>query len=238
MAIETFKRYEKKFRINHQTYENIVEGIRSHMHLDTFNKDGHCYTVSNIYYDTWDNILIGRSIMKPVYKEKLRLRAYGVPTLDTSVFLEIKKKYKGIVNKRRTKIKLKEAYDFVDKGIYPNDNPRVRKQVLHELEYLLHMYDLKPMVYLSYDRWAYHDNTDPDFRVTFDTNITTRREDLRLESGSYGQKLLPEGTYIMEVKTLTAIPLWFIEILSKNAVYANSFSKYGTEYKMYCEKRD
>jgi len=236
MAIETFKRYEKKFLLDREKFECISKCLEDYMEPDKFNIDGNCYTISNIYYDTESDELIRRSITKPVYKEKLRLRSYGKPTLEDIVFLEIKKKFKGVVNKRRTKLTLAEAYDFIDNGIIPEEQPYINRQVLHELQYFFEIYDLKPAVYLSYDRWAYFSKEDTDFRITFDTNIRTRRTDLRLESGSYGDLLLPEDTWLMEVKILNAIPLWFVKILSECEVYANSFSKYGTEYNKKIEK--
>lgn len=231
MAIETFKRYEKKFKLTTKQHDEIVAKMSEYMKPDKYNLDGKCYTIANIYYDTESDELIRRSIDKPVYKEKLRLRAYGTPSLDDKVFLEIKKKFKGIVNKRRTKLKLGEAYDFIHKRIRPEDRPYINKQVLNELEYFLDIYDVHPALYLSYDRWAYFGKEDREFRITFDTNIQTRREDVGLELGPYGEQLLPPDTWLMEVKTLTAIPLWFVDILTECGAYSNSFSKYGTEYK-------
>lgn len=56
---------------------------------------------------------------------------------------------------------------------------------------------------------------------------------MRLEHGSYGNKLLPDGQYLMEVKISGAVPLWFAKIISGLNIYPVSFSKYGTEYKQY-----
>jgi hypothetical protein len=233
MAIETFKRYEKKFRIDDDLFHQIVERISTHMDPDAYNLNGQTYKIANIYYDTDTDWLIRNSLQKPVYKEKLRLRAYGVPKMDDKVFLEIKKKYKGVVNKRRSKLILKEAYEFIKTGQMPPKQPFMNMQVVSELAYFLQVYQVHPAVYLSYDRFAFFDREDPDFRVTFDRNITTRRENLHLEAGSYGSQLLPEGQWIMEAKTRIALPMWFTDILSEFNVYSDSFSKYGTEYANY-----
>ena len=106
-------------------------------------------------------------------------------------------------------------------------------QVVNEIEYFLQMYDLYPKVYLAYDRRAYYAKDDFDFRVTFDTNIRSRREDVRLEMGNHGTQLIGNEVWLMEVKSSMAVPLWFTQILSEAKVYATSFSKYGTEYKKY-----
>ncbi|MGN1084712.1 MAG: polyphosphate polymerase domain-containing protein, partial [Lachnospiraceae bacterium] len=174
-----------------------------------------------------------RSLEKPVYKEKLRLRSYGVAAPEDKVFLEIKKKYKGLVNKRRTKLKLAEAYEFVRTGKVPPYQPYMNTQVLNELCYFLHRMELVPAVFLSYDRVALFGKENKEFRVTFDRNITTRRYDLGLHYGVYGEKLLPEDEWIMEVKIDRAMPLWMTKLLSEFQIYPASFSKYGTEYKNY-----
>lgn len=231
MAIEVFSRYEKKYLITQENFIWLLEKIEPYMNPDKFNKNGKLYNIANIYYDTQNDALIRASIEKPVYKEKLRLRSYGVPNLEDEVFLEIKKKYKGLVNKRRTRLHLKEAYDLVERGINPVDKPYVNSQVLNEIKYFLSLYDLSPKVYLTYDRMAFFDKVDGDFRVTFDTNIRTRRQDVRLEAGNHGQLLLENDLWVMEVKSSGAVPLWFTALLSEKEIYSNSFSKYGTEYK-------
>lgn len=231
MAIEVFSRYEKKYLIDDSTYRYIIDSISDYMVPDKYSKNGEFYNIANIYYDTPDDALIRASIEKPVYKEKLRLRSYGVPELDDKVFLEIKKKYKGLVNKRRTKLKLCEAYDLTMDGIYPEIQDYMNPQVLSEIEYFFKMYELQPKVYLTYDRRAYFATDDSDFRVTFDTNIKSRRTDVRLEMGNHGDLLIGNDVWLREVKSSMAVPLWFTEILSNAKVYATSFSKYGTEYK-------
>ena len=235
MAIEVFNRYEKKYMMDEDTFYKLTDRIADYMNPDAYNRNGEAYRISNIYYDTDNDQLIRASIEKPVYKEKLRLRAYGTPELTDTVFVEIKKKYNGIVNKRRTSMTLNEAYKFLNDNICPDDNHerRINRQVLHEIEYFKDFYKLQPKLYLSYDRFAYFEKDDGDFRITFDKNITTRREDVRLEHGSYGNKLLPEGRYLMEVKISGAVPLWFTKIISGLNIYPVSFSKYGTEYKQY-----
>lgn len=207
---------------------------KKYMVPDMYNRDKEFYQICNIYCDTVDNRLIRASIEKPVYKEKLRLRSYGTPDIDANVFVEIKKKYNGIVNKRRTSMSLREAYDYLNNNIYPDmNNVHINKQVFREIDYFKKYYNIIPKLYLSYDRRAYFERDDGNFRVTFDKNITTRRYELGLEYGSYGKKLLDKGTYLMEIKINRAVPLWFTRILSELRIYPVSFSKYGTEYKRY-----
>lgn len=246
MAIEVFNRYEKKFIIDDDTCNMLKEEFSKYMEADSHSRDGAIYTISNIYYDTPDNELIRRSIEKPVYKEKLRLRSYGTVPLDAKVFLEIKKKYNGLVNKRRTKILLSDAYRFIESKHFTNGDGSLdipdfmNRQILKELTFFLERYEnLEPALYLAYDRCAMFGINDKDLRVTFDKNIITRRYDLGLHYGNYGDKLLEDGKWIMEIKVNHTMPMWMVELLSKHEIRSTSFSKYGTEYKgMITEKAD
>lgn len=230
LSIEVFNRREKKYIINEDMLHIIQEEIAPYMEADKHNPNNQTYTISNIYYDTPNNDIITRSIQKPVYKEKLRLRGYGVPKLEDKVFIEIKKKYDGIVNKRRSKIVLKDAYEFIKDKRISSVEEYMNEQIIKEIEYFLSTDEIIPALYLAYDRYAYFDKTDSDFRLTFDTNIRTRRDRLRLELGDEGKSLLDEGKWIMEIKATNAVPLWFARVLSKHKIYPMSYSKYGTEF--------
>ncbi|MGN1093111.1 MAG: polyphosphate polymerase domain-containing protein [Monoglobaceae bacterium] len=231
MAIEVFNRYEHKYMLDKETYEAVIDIVEKHMEIDAHNENRKPYTIANIYYDTQDDLLIRTSLSKPEYKEKLRLRAYGVPQKDSKVFLEIKKKYKGLVNKRRTKIALSDAYDFVETGNMPESKGYMNEQVVKEIDYFIHLYDLRPKLYLAYDRIAYFERENADLRISFDTNIRSRRYDVRLENGDFGEELLCGEYYLMEIKTSYAKPLWLVDMLSTLNIKRQSFSKYGTEFK-------
>ena len=231
MAIEVFNRYEHKYMLDRETFEKVIKIMDEHMVMDSHNEGHTPYTIANIYFDTPDDYLIRTSLSKPEYKEKLRLRAYGVPGIDSKVFLEIKKKFNGIVNKRRTKLKLSEAYRFISSGKAPEVKDYMNTQVLHELEYFLKIYDLSPKLYLAYDRIAYFEKDNKDLRISFDMNIRSRRYDLALEDGDHGERLLPDDVYLMEIKTSLAKPLWLTHMLTELDIKRTRFSKYGTEFK-------
>lgn len=237
MAIEIFNRFEHKYKLDSKTLQKVLAVIDEHMELDCHCGKHSLYTIANIYYDTNDNSLIRASLSKPVYKEKLRLRSYGIPDMDSKVFLEIKKKYRGLVNKRRTTLELKEAYDFIKTGAAPEIKDYMNGQVVNELEYFLNSYNLLPKVYIAYDRLAYFEKGNDDLRISFDTNIRTRRYDLALEAGDYGSRLLNDDVWLMEIKTSLAKPLWLCEMLSELEIRDSSFSKYGTEYEKMLAKQ-
>ncbi|WP_138493644.1 polyphosphate polymerase domain-containing protein [Paenibacillus pinistramenti] len=231
MAIEVFNRYENKYLMDTQAFNGIYSRLMEYMELDANNKDNKFYAISNLYYDTDQHTLIRSSLSKPKYKEKLRLRAYGVPAPDAKVYLELKKKVFGLVNKRRTSLKLQEAYEFVRTGQPPVYREGMNQQVIQEIEYFLSRYELKPMVYLAYDRIAMFCRGNRDLRITFDTNIRSRRYDLKLEAGDYGEQLMEQGQWLMEVKAEKTIPVWLSKLLSEHQMYRTGFSKYGNEYK-------
>lgn len=215
-----FRRYEKKYVLNKYQYNELIKSIN-----DDIIKDKYWFeTICNIYYDTNDFDLIRKSLEKPIYKEKFRLRSYGVPSLDTLVFLEIKKKYNGVVGKRRETFKLRDAYDFIN-------YKTVHNQIEKELKYGFEQYNLYPKLYLAYDRYSYYDKNNKDLRITFDTNIRYRNYDLLLENGDYGEKLFNTEMYIMEIKTLDSLPLSWTKKLSQLKIYPSSFSKYGEIFK-------
>lgn len=223
MAQETFKRYEKKYMLTTEQYQRLLLLLNDKVEKDEYGK----YTIHNIYFDTPDYQLIRTSLEKPLYKEKFRLRSYGLPTQEDTVYLEIKKKYDGIVYKRRKSMTLKAAEAYLYHGIRPHSD----NQILHELDWFLQRYPLEPKVYLSYDRNAYKGIEDSELRITFDSNINCRTNHLTLTSSYIDQSLVQPNQILMEIKFAGAMPLWLSIVLAQLDIYSSSFSKYGTYYK-------
>ncbi len=232
MAKLTFKRCEKKFLLSLGQYEMLKsEILKNGMVYDKYCKGGVVYKIYNIYFDDDENSVIRKSISHPKFKEKFRMRSYFIPKSgEDTVFLEIKRKIKGTVVKRRATLTYKEALDFIENGTRPDTDDYLENKVLDELEYYMSIHNVRPKVFISYERMAFFGGDDPDFRVTFDRNITTRRTDLRLDMGVYGDKLLADDEVLMEVKIPGSIPIWFSDLLARHEIYISGFSKYGNEY--------
>lgn len=228
MIQKVFNRYEKKYMLTRQQYEAIRQRMEPYMEEDQYG----LHTIRNIYYDTEDDELIRTSLEKPKYKEKFRVRCYGEPNAESNYFLEIKKKYKGIVNKRRIVMKPQEAKAYLENG----EKPKEQSQIFREVDYVWNHYQLMPKVYLAYDRIALFGKEDAEFRVTFDQNIRSRDFDLLLEKDTDTTKLLKDGYYLMEVKIFNAMPLWFVKVLTELEIHSTSFSKYGNVYRRNLEK--
>lgn len=220
-----FERYEKKYVITETQKEKLLSLIGGKLIPDEFGES----TVCNLYFDTPDYRLIRASIERPLYKEKLRLRSYGIPQESSNVFVELKKKYKGVVYKRRVNMTYGEAVDFLCRRNFP----ALDAQVYGEIAYFMGFYhSLRPTVSIFCDRTAYFSSEDRDVRVTFDRNIRFRNRMLDLSNGSDGEPVLESGLYVMEVKTLGAVPLWLSSVLGELEIYPRAFSKYGKAYEM------
>lgn len=219
-----FERVERKFLLTPAQYAGLMRTLPEYMQADQYGES----TILSLYLDTEDSLLIRRSLEKPVYKEKLRLRSYGVPREMDNVFLEVKKKVRGVVYKRRICLPLAQAMECLAQGSVP----AAGGQIGREIAYMLRRYRLRPAVLLAYDRTAYAElEPSPNrLRITIDRDIRSRQTDLDLRLGAAGELLLAPGMRLMEIKTAHAIPLWLCAVLDQNEIRPTSFSKYGRVY--------
>lgn len=226
-----FKRYELKYAVNFEQKAKIIKALLPYMQEDKYGR----VTVRNIYFDTDSYLLVRRSIEKPVYKEKLRLRAYEKSQCDSIVFAELKKKYQSVVYKRRIALPQDKAMEW----LCGNSSCNKQTQITNEIDYFLKLYkSLHPVAFISYERDAYTARDGSDFRVTFDRNILFRQNDLSLTGEVYGTPLLRNGTSIMEIKCSGGIPLWMTDLLTRERIFKTQFSKYGKAYENFIFKKD
>lgn len=218
----TFERYEMKYLIPEGKAGRFLAEISERMHVDSFGRT----TVMSLYCDTDRDDLILRSIGKPYYKEKLRVRSYGIPEGGSHVFVEMKRKCGSTVYKRRTSMTLDEAGRFLLDGTLPQDG-----QIEMELAYFRERYRLLPKMVICSDRTGYAGNDEPFLRLTIDRSVRYRTEDLRLDMGDGGQELLDRGSLLAEIKIPGSMPLWLTDTLSSLKLYPSPFSKYGEAYK-------
>ena len=215
-----FERYEKKYCLSTAQQRFLLEAMKPYMRPDEYG----AYTICSIYYDTRDWRLIRSSIEKPIYKEKLRVRSYGVPEEDSPVFVELKKKYDGVVYKRRIALPIREIDGFL------NGPDGGGSQIGREIRYFQSFYRTEPKIFIGYDRLAFAGTDDPRLRITFDTNLRWRDTDLDLRLGDRGAPIALPGDTLMEIKIPGACPLWISRLLSEVRAFPTSFSKYGACY--------
>ena len=223
-AIKTsFERYEKKYFLTPDQYRLFKERLTPYVKADEYPT----YTLCNIYYDTDDYRLIRASLEKPIYKEKLRVRSYGVPGADSNVFVELKKKCDGVVYKRRITTTPFNAQCLLNGFRTQAQN----NQISNEIAYFQQFYHATPKAFIAYDREAYQGIENSDLRITFDTNLRYRLDNLSLQAGDYGEPIIKGNSYLMEIKIPGICPLWLSRLLSELKIYPTSFSKYGECYK-------
>ena len=219
MKGDKFARIEQKYILNEEEYRKIQKYIKKNFLKDKYYES----KITNIYFDNYNNEMMINSIEKPPFKKKVRVRSYG----DGYYYLEVKEKYKGIVYKRRIKLTKEEFDDYMNKGIIPNIN---NKQIMNELDYYIKYYGIKPYIYVAYDRLSYYSKDDTEFRITFDTNLRYRFDNLCLSDEYENREYFNEKKYIMEVKAMGSLPYEFVRYLSHCKIYPGSFSKVGSIY--------
>ncbi len=225
MDVKTvFKRYELKYLLDEEAFGQVLPVLNMHMVPDTYAHS----SIRNVYLDTNDDLLVRRSIEKPLYKEKLRFRSYGEPDGGSKIFVELKKKYDSVVYKRRLTMPLHEAVDWFSQEDYSFPDCQIGR----EIDFLKKRYpSISPSMLVCYERDSYRSLDGTDLRITIDSDIIARREDVRLDSDVDGYSVLPDGYRLMEIKTLYGYPSWLNEVLNANRLYKTSFSKYGNAYK-------
>ena len=218
-----FERYEKKYLLTIAQQQFLLHEMQPHLQQDQYG----AYTICNLYYDTEDYQLIRTSLEKPIYKEKLRVRSYGVPENGSTVFIELKKKFNGVVYKRRITTSVNLVTPFL-KGTLPVD---YYGQIGCEILWAQQHYHAAPKVFIGYDRLAFSGTDDPELRITFDSGLRWRNTELDLRLGDHGAFFMPQNQVLMEIKLPSACPLWLSRLLSDAGVFPTTFSKYGTCYR-------
>jgi len=224
-----FKRYEKKYIITQEQHFLLENIFSRHMKPDSFGK----YLVQNLYYDTdgWD--VIRTSIEKPLYKEKMRLRCYGEMNQENVLFLELKKKYRGIVYKRRMTVPAKAFPAGSVRDVVRADV----SQIARELDFYLKANAVYGKIYISYWRSAFVGAEDGDLRVTFDTDMRFRLDCLEYIRPGEGHFILPQEKILMEIKTPGGIPVWLARTLCEKKIFPTPFSKFGVCYTEHIMKK-
>lgn len=219
---DTFERIEKKYKINAETYQLLLPELLRYMSIDQYGLS----TICNVYYDTPQYDLIRNSLQKPVYKEKLRIRSYGIPDETAPVFVESKKKWQGVVYKRRIQLTMQEGREYLNLRKTPGNDSQIRR----EIDYFLDFYRPIPRMFIAYDRIALFGKEDASLRLTLDFNIRARGDDLDLTKGDRGKLLMERGDVLLEIKIAGAYPLWLSSLLSEYKIFQTSYSKYGNAY--------
>lgn len=213
---DTFERVEHKYLMTIPQATQFYQWIEPYIQPDIYP----FYKLYNIYYDAMDYRMISRSIEGPLYKEKLRVRSYGELDNNPFIYAEMKKKYNGVVYKRRIQVPTSQMHT-----IFQNDS-----QIGKEITYMQKFYDADKKVFIAYDRHAFQAKQEADVRITFDTNIRYRLNHLELNDAYEDIPLINAQQVLVEVKVMHRYPLWLTHALTNTHIQRTSFSKYGTIY--------
>ncbi|CAG9621395.1 polyphosphate polymerase domain-containing protein [Sutcliffiella rhizosphaerae] len=237
MAKEFFSRYELKYLIPYDIYLQLVKEMKPYMRNDKFGVEGK-YNIVSLYFDSPDYRIYNETRNKLLFRQKLRLRVYNEVSIEDPAFFEVKQKYKKVVNKRRTKLPLKDAYRYLNHSEFylPGDLAISNPQIMNEVHSFRSLYNLQPEVLVSYDRQAFHGIYDEDLRVTFDYNLLCRSYDLKLENGPYGKNFVDQDKVIMEVKVTHSVPVWLSNLLSEYMCPRQSVSKFCNSIDLMAEE--
>ena len=218
--LTVFCRTEKKYLLTAEQYRAFSDAVSGYLTPDEYGKS----TVLSHYLDTRDHRLIRASLDAENYKEKLRVRSYGVPdSRDGTVFFEIKKKCDGIVYKRRVPMTYAEAETFLTTSVPPRDS-----QIARELAYSLRFYGFPmPSVLIACEREAFF--CGDGLRLTFDSDVRYSFG-VPLLSSDGGKPLFRDGEVLLEVKCGGGMPLWLTGTLDRLGLFPASFSKCGAAY--------
>jgi SPX domain protein involved in polyphosphate accumulation len=228
-----FNRYERKYIVTSEQKNELIQFFKDYLIFDPYSIDGKSYTIYSVYFDTQDFGVIRNSISKPKFKDKLRMRSYTCPVKPQDmIFLEIKKKFDGRVNKRRINLTYEQAQFYLERGIKPTFDDYMDNQILNEIDYFIHVHRARPGAFISYERVAMM-STQDELRLTFDHNILFRNKNVDLMHKGGISLLEDESKWLMEVKSNDNFPLWLARKLSEYELYSQSFSKYGKAYKQY-----
>jgi len=226
---ESFARVEIKYMLTPDQEEAMEKALRAHGFSWT---DFGSPAVQSLYYDTPDHRLIRESLARPAYKEKLRLRAYGEPGTQKTSFVEVKKKYRGVVYKRRVALPLEEAY----LGLGRKELSGEAGQVGREAIWMVRRYGLEPSAVIAYDRYAWFSEKEPDLRVTFDRNLSFRANHLDLAGRDENTVFTRPDQRLMEIKSDGHYPLWLTKALWEVRAERIHYSKYGDAYLRYMKQ--
>ncbi|MTD29786.1 polyphosphate polymerase domain-containing protein [Planomicrobium sp. YIM 101495] len=238
MVKEVFKRYELKYLISFEQYISLREHLLEKMKYDAYGTEGK-YNIVSLYYDSDDSKIYYETRNKLRFRQKLRLRIYDQADETSTAFIEVKQKFKNVVNKRRTALPLNEAYELLNAA---GEDWEQRKwlasneQILKEAMHFKSLYDLRPELVVSYDRQAFSGIDEPDLRVTFDYNLMCRTDDLRIENGPEGQHFIDRDNVVLEVKVSETVPFWLSRLLSEHGCSKQSVSKFCTSVELMADR--
>lgn len=231
-----FERLETKYLIDEVVADRVRRDIAPFCHADQYNdtsREHPGYTISSLYLDSPALAFHNAKERGDAERLKLRIRSYeGTPF----AVLELKRKIANIIDKSRASVP-RSAVERATLGLYrgERDSPETRS-FLDEFAIKTATSGAQPTLHVRYEREAYVSDVDSYARVTFDRGIVAQRtEDWSLEASPrrwcafdhYWRPDLRERNVVLELKCESFIPAWMSDLVRRNSLEAQSFSKYS-----------
>jgi hypothetical protein len=226
-----------KFLITHHQRETLMPHLVPHLRADENAGEGAFYPIVSLYYDNAERDCYWEKIRGERSRRKLRVRVYGSldGALPPTSFVEVKHKCEGRGVKRRVRMPLEEAL-IVAAGQETSFPLKLAdRKIVEEVHQLVHRRGFQPCCCMRYDRQAFADrDPDSDLRITFDTGIAFRFDNLTPvpDDRNFKVYLHPDDQSVMEVKVTGAVPYWLSRMLGEHGCILRSHSKYCNALEM------
>jgi len=225
-------RYEFKYLITEDQADYIREVVRTFADADAYGDNG-VYDVTSLYYDTWDWRLALQTVEGIRNRYKMRIRTYGF-TDDMPVFVEIKGRVGTSICKSRALIP-REHWSLLSLNQPPPPEGFTALKESHQSDYdsfrnLMDVLDLRPRLWVSYQREAYGSRYGDGARLTFDRHLKVQAPDLDRPDVpvdcEYQMVNLDGPQTILELKFNNAFPSWMRTIVNQCELRRTACSKY------------
>lgn len=218
------QRNEFKYLVPKGQIESFISFFKSTMTPDNYSKNGY-YTVSSIYFDSFDFNAYYEKNAGIENRKKFRIRSY-IKDLSPSnkVFVEIKQKVNDVILKRRFPVKYNEISDSVNFLF----NSKKHKDYSSEWNYHIVRKGLKPKILVEYDRMAFNAVSNQNLRITIDKNLRYSamvNKEFDFTKNTIDVEVMKEYS-LLEVKFRSVIPKWLRLFIMKSSLNNEAFSKY------------
>ncbi len=237
------KRFERKYIINFQTYEMVKNYMKKYFSPDK-NGDNGVYRVTSLYYDSPDFRAYREKVDGEKKRSKVRLRVYQdlkgnyLNPTNKKVLLEIKKRDNLNVFKKKSLMSQNEAKEFIKKPVLHKNIINNGVDSLTEVAYLRTLYNIRPIVIVSYIREAFTNKFGPEVRITFDKCVKYRDANFDVQEAKCKNYSLDPRLIIMEIKYNELLPVWISKLIGKYSLILNTFGKYSVSVEKMINKRE
>jgi len=225
-------RYEFKYLVKPEEEAFIRQVAQMYCAPDAYGVNGK-YTVSSLYFDTWDWLTAMQTVEGQRNRFKLRIRTYGF-TPEDPVFLENKGRVGTSILKQRALMAREHVRDLC-RGEPPPPGGFPALKAAHQDDLVrfrdrMDFLDMRPRLWVAYEREAYGSHYGDGARLTFDSELRVQppsHDDPFVPDDACWQSVALDGPQvIVEMKFNGAFPFWMQRIVHGLELKRVSCSKY------------